>query len=245
MRVLQFPIPMSMITGPMASTIPQVLAHMAVLAAAMPPLIDDGAGSGWRKSAPTTSPFAITTITGTTGLLLMAKDASTLKRGLSAYPGNQIIASDDGGLALVGARWNDRDPSRVAGFLRWGYNNIKQTFIHDTFNMAAWIVKHKVRFDQRAAAHKSLNRTFLKMGGDRLFTFRDFCEANSRDNRLADKCAILLLCRTGDLAPDVEVPNGRVLRYISNSLSVRGLASHAEKAFDVKEREHASAGMFS
>lgn len=223
MRVLQVPIPMSKISSSMGPGIGLTLSHFIPMATVMRPLIDDGAGEHLFRGTATASPPAVTNITDEAGLLLIAKDASTLVRGLAAYPTTQLLRSSDSGLGMIALRRNNKTNSVVAGFLKWGFNNVKQNFIHDTFKLAAWFAKHGLEFNQRKGADRRLSELFRNVGGDYIFTFGDFRKAMGRDARIQHKCAMVLLCRTGDLDVGLDVPDGGVLRQINQTMSLHDL----------------------
>jgi hypothetical protein len=178
------------------------------------------------------------------GLLLCAKDVSTLRRGLEAYPATATLTSDDGGLGMIATSYDRTSRTKVGKFVSWGINNAKQHFLHDTFKIAAWFTKQGLSYVDNKAANKKLNSLFLKMGGDHLYTFADFRKAIDNDSMMQQRGAMILICRTGDIAPGLEVPNGRVMRYINNSVKVKDLGALATRAFKTNERAQVSGGIF-
>ena len=245
MRVLRCAVPGARLDEGIGDTVADTLSYFALMSLAMRPLIDDGAGEGIFRGQTKMKPPVVSRITAEAGLLLCAKDLSTIRRGLEAYPADVTLKSDDGGLGMIATSF-DRQSGRSKGrqFVQWGVNNVKQHFLHKTFGLAAWFTKHCNDYVDYKSKHRKLNDLLIKMGGDHLFTFDDFCRSIDHDSMMQLRGTVVLICRTGDIAPGLEVPTGRVMRYINSSVKVRDIGALATRAFTSTEREHVSGGIF-
>lgn len=234
MRVLQAPVPAARVGKESSESLANTLSYFAIMATAMAPLVDDGAGSNLFRGKVTGSPPCVSKITGEISLLLIAKDLDTIQRGLNAYSKDVWISSDEGGLGMVIVSYDRGKQSRVKGFVQWGLNSAKQHFLHSSFKMAGWLLKHGMKFEHRSAGYKALGALFHRLGIDHRFTFEDFCNAVGQDARIISAATMVLICRVADLSPGLEVPGGTVIRYIDQSIKLSSLGDIAARAKNVR-----------
>lgn len=253
MRILQCPVPGVRLEPAVGSTVIETLSYFATMALAYPPLIDDGASDSLFRGAATMNPPCVNPITGEAALLFCAKDMKTLRRGFEAYSGTWVLKSgegtgglgDGGGLGMIAATFDRTSGTKVGKFVKWGVNNAKQHFLRDVFKIASWFTKHSLDYVDNRVANQKLASLFRTMGGDHLFTFGDFRRTIDSDATLQSRGALVLICRTIDLAPDFEVPGGRVQRYVNETMKVKAVGDFATRLVKKpKEREHTSGGIF-
>ncbi|MGK7867079.1 hypothetical protein [Falsiroseomonas sp. E2-1-a20] len=228
MRVLQTAVPAARLHSGIGSTLVDTLSYFSTIAVVMPPLITDGASEGLFSRAPAqTNQPIVSTITNEAGLMLFAKDMDTLRRGLSAYPRDVGVRSADSGLGLIVGKFRREGSGLAVNFMKWGIENRKQHFLHATFRISAWLVKHGTKPWERKAAHRQLNEMGTSMGMDYIITFKDFCQHYKPDEKLMRRASFIFIIRTADIAPDFSPPGCTVVRYIANSLQLADLATHA------------------
>ncbi len=245
MRILQCPVPAARLESGMGATVAETLGHFATVAIAYDPLIDDGAGDGLFRGKATANPPIVSKLTADKGLLLVAKDMDTLRRGCEKYPNNVSISAENSGIGMVVGKF-DRGGSKmtVGNFVQWGVNNAKQHFLHDSFSIAAWLLKHSLSFPKYKGAERKLQEMFVDFGGEQIITFGDFRRHFSQDNRIMAKHSFVFLLPTAAIAPGLEMPGGGVGRYISQTVSIRDIPNQAARLLK-GTRESVSGGIFS
>jgi hypothetical protein len=233
MRILQFPAPIKNLLDKGIDLATMSYMHIPEMV-----LFDDGTSEG--PDAYEKNDFKPKHITRECGLILTAKNATTMLRGLSQM--NQASSiTGEGGLAVVAMRWKRPGTGFIVpSFFKFAANHAKQSFIHDTFQIAVWLNKHHYHpktedpAKTKKLVSKSLNRLFHKVGGDHLFTFADFKKLHGRDGRLSNQCAMLLVCLNSSVRNDEGGPNITVIRNINRTMTPAELFNKASQAFKGK-----------
>lgn len=237
MRVVQFPIPISYLSKDNLEEFTSALAAFASVAGDFDPLVDDGAGEGSRGKV-TANPPVVHEITAEKGLLLAAKDATTLVRGLKAYPPNVQLAGQGSGLAVFAIRYKLGNRSKAGTVAQWAFSNVKQSFLKEGFKLTAFLVKHTQDFVTRKRVMQKVSEVFVeRLGADHNFTFGDLRNALSRDKRLLRDVALLAIVRNQDVgvaegALKGSHITGGVIRNLATTMTMGTLATKAAQAFN-------------
>ncbi|CAN7227226.1 hypothetical protein LJR030_000764 [Rhizobium sp. LjRoot30] len=197
-----------------------------------PNLINDGAGGGKKE----TNPLHPSVITENDSLILFAKNAETMKRGLAKIDQTQIITGNGCGLCIV-AGYHSKPvmggAKKVGQFLQWSVERGKQGFIHDSYNIAqffaaiskATVLKNN---SNRQYIYDKVNTTYARLGMRGKVTFADF--KSIVNPKLKDNFAMIMVCLNKSMP--LHKPEGvTVIRNIRTRMTAGELSSLATQAF--------------
>lgn len=258
MRLLQLSVPYDVV---MKSKDPlQSLAVLSAIAVCHPALVDDGGLKGRLFAKDEygfmANGFAINKMlpfnyqasdldnykgAERQGLLLIAKDATTLLKGLrhlaktnggsAAYA---VEAMERVGLAIYAGRYDDRGlkDTKVVAALSMATGNAWQAAVRgflytmtviDRAVMGRWYERFKMK-----VVHSKV-REFL--GFDHFTSLDDLVGRVGRDGRLVKKCAVVYICPSAAMPNGSRFSNGKVEPQIQHRLSLDEIHSKAQTLF--------------
>ncbi|OJU04974.1 MAG: hypothetical protein BGN83_06090 [Rhizobium sp. 63-7] len=195
-------------------------------------LINDGAGGGTKE----TNPLVVDKITSSTGLILFAKNAETMRRGLAKIDQTQRIIGD-GGLCVVAGHCSKGQvvsgAKKVGKFLQWTAGRGKQGFIHDAYNITqilASIAKATVykNSSKKGDLHYKVKEMYANMGMGSKVTFATF--KSIVGPQLKTNFSMIMVCMNKCMP--LHTPEGvTVIRNIRTRMTAGELSAIAAKAF--------------